>query len=475
MKLNKDLLTRIETALVIVIVTIAVILGAWRPSKNKAPANTQPVNVPITVYEDAVKKLNQQSNIVYTVSAVKETLLDQTVLTETVSQTIAYESLDSENFRGYVKEALSIGTQKIESNEYFSGGIAYFTIQDGAFKTDMTSAQYLARYVPATAVDSTLYATVKGTKAADTSTFTFTDPSAAEKWLSTDEVILQSAVATATVDNRGNLTKSTYDVTYIENKVHCAFRVTVQIAYTNTPPIQLPDGSKYVTTDNIELPKLVERSCGYLTTLNNITSVYNDTIVCEVFGDLHTSAVTISTGSASDWSARIESTASHNDTSKPGDTKITQTFEKYENGVYAYSSDGQNYAKDDSIDLNTMQDHCKGYLINNIILPEQIVTATVTETAKTYQFEIRPNDDFASMIAENACYALYKDATVLTSQAQTHTTDAITCYLHIDKETGFPVAYGFAYTGTYVLSDLPYKLSFEGDQTYSIPGLPSNP
>lgn len=474
MKISNDQQKRIGTALVIALVTTAAIWSVWRPTKTPAPQSPSAASVPITVYEAAVKKLSQQTNIAYTVSGVKETTVGQSTLTETFSQTIAYEDLNADSLCGYVKEELLIGTQKIESHEYFAGGTAYFTVQDGAFQTKMTSAEYQGRYIPAIPVDNTLYGTVSSTKITDTSTFTFTNPSAAEKWISADEVILKSATATATVDSRGNLAKSTYDITYIKNHVQYTLHVTVGVIYSNTPPIQLPDSSKYIVTDNIALPKTVEKACGYLTTLDSITSTYNDTIICEVFGDTHTSSVTITTGSKNNWSAKVDSVGSHIDTSKPGDTRITQTFEKYENGSYSYSSDGQNYIKDNSIDLNTMQEHCKGYLINSIILPEQIVTATVTETPETYQFDIRPNNDFASMLAENACYTLYKDATVLASQAQSHTTNDVSCYLHIDKETGFPVAYGFTYVGTYVLSDLPYTLSFEGNQTYSIPGLSAN-
>lgn len=477
MKISKDLLRRIGIALVIIIVTIAVILGAWRPSKRK-PSAPQPeiqTDVPVAVYENAEKRLKQQQDISYTVAGVKQTIVGKTVLEETFSQTVTYEDLNTDHLQGYVEEKIVIGTHEIQSHEYFSDDVAYFTTQNVSFQAPMTAAEYVSRYIPATTIEKALYTTVSGQKVGDVSIFSFESPTAVEKWLFADECTLVSASATATVDANGNLTGNTYNVEYTKDSVSHKLQLTVTIAASEIQPVQLPDSSKVKSISNINAPKMLEKSCGYLTTLNNITSVYDDTIICEVFGDKHMSTVKISTGNASKWTANIESTSAHDDISKPGDTKVTQTFERFKDGVYSYSSDGQNYTTETSIDLAAMQERCRGYLIGSIIMPEQIVSVTVTETENTYQLQLHPNEDFASMIAENACYALYKDATILTGQAQSHTTNTLSCYMHIDKETGFPVAYGYSYTGNYILGDLPNLLSFDVKQTFATPDIPTKP
>ena len=102
------------------------------------------------------------------------------------------------------------------------------------------------------------------------------------------------------------------------------------------------------------------------------------------------------------------------------------------------------------------------------MLPEYISGTDLTETDTRFSIEFRANEAFAQLLAQEACATLYQNPDILTNMAQTFTTDRITCYLHVDKATGFPVASGFHYEGTYIVSALPYKLVFKADQNYAI-------
>ena len=99
-KFDKDLLNRIGVALTIVLVSTAVILGAWRIKDDKPT----PIEDPVAVYTQAVSHLTAAENIYYKVTGSKITAANDNTIEESFSQLITYEAQNSSSFRGWLKK-----------------------------------------------------------------------------------------------------------------------------------------------------------------------------------------------------------------------------------------------------------------------------------------------------------------------------------------------------------------------------------
>lgn len=461
-KFDKDLLTRIGVALTIVLVSTAVILGAWRIKDDKPT----PIEDPVAVYTQAVSHLTAAENIYYKVTGSKITAANDNTIEESFSQLITYEAQNSSSFRGCVEEDLTVGTQNIKSFEFFSEGIAYFTTQSASYKAEMAQADYTKRYTPVMPIDSALYAEISGVKTRAQSTITFSKPGSVESWVAAEGCSILDATASVIIDSNGELSESDYTVTYDKSGTIVTLQVKVTVIGEPTLPIQLPDTNAYTEISDISVPKLLERACGYLTATQNIYAEYADAIYCEAFGDERIQTSTLSACSAEDYTAMVDTTVSVSNSSKAGAVSTAAKYERFEKGVYSYSSDGSTYSIESSVDKAAMLDYVESLLIGTILLPEHIASVETIETENEIQYKIRPEEEFASILAQDACLMVYQNATVLIEQATDSKTINIASYLCINKQTGMPTASGFDYSGTYTIGGIPYKLTFKADQSY---------
>lgn len=461
-KLDKEICKKYGMALTIVIVTVAVIWGAWRIIEDK----TVPLENAAEAYTQAVAQLSAAENIYYKVSGTR-TISDNGATTEeSFTQLITYEKQGTNDFLGCVEEDLHIGTQSIKSFEFFSKGVAYFTTQGASFQSEMTADAYTDRYTPAVPVDPALYAEITGVKNSKAITISFSKPGAVASWIRANGITLVDAAATVTLTPDGVLRVSNYSVTYTQNDATFTLNVAVEIMNNATPPLQLPDSSAYTPISDISVPKTLERSCGYLTAIQNIRSVYSDAIFCEAFGDERIQTIRLTTNETDGLSAELDTVVAVSNSSKAGVVTTSTKKESFESGIYSYSVDGSTFENDSSVNEDIMEGYCDNLLIGTILLPDYIGSADVEETDDVISISFLPTDEFANILAQDACLSLYQNATILIEQALSYETDEATCYLTIDKVSGYPISSGFYYSGTYVIGGIPYQLSFKADQTY---------
>lgn len=461
-KFDKEFYKKLGTVLTVLIVTTAVIWGAWRTAADE----TVPLENADQVYTQAVSQLSRQKNVYYKVTGTKTMSFSGITTEESFTQLVTYEEQGTANFRGCVEEDLQIGSQSIKSFEFFSDGAAYFTVQGASFQSPMTAENYAARYAPAALIDPALYAEITGVTNTKGSTISFAMPGATEQWTGGAAGKLETAAATATINADGALTTSSYTVKYTLQDVKFTLQISVHIIYGKTQPIQLPDSSAYTPISDIDVPKMLERSCGYLTSAQSIHSVYEDYIFCEAFGDERTQSVKLSTDDADNWSANVDTTVALSNSSKAGSVTTFTKNESFKHDTYTYSTDGSPYTSDSSVDKLTMHSYCENLLLGTILLPGDIKTTQISETDGVLQIQFGPNNDFAEILAQDACLTLYQNATILIEQALSYKTDTVTSYLFIDKLTGFPISSGFFYSGAYEIGGIPYQLTFKADQAY---------
>ena len=461
-KFNKEFYIKIGIALTVIVVTAAVIWGAWRVVEDK----TIVLENASEVYQQAVEQLSARDNIYYKVTGTQKKQTASGTVVESFVQLITYESQNT-NFRGCVEEDLTIGDHEITSFEFFADNVAYFTTQGASFQAEMTKQEYTARYTPAAPIDSALYAEISGTRNRKETNITFKKPGAIALWINEAGAQLIDGTASVVLDGDGNLTFSKYAITYTTQAVTINLDIAVEIIYNDLPPIQLPSSDAYTPISNIDVPKILEKSCGYLTSLQTINSVYSEVVYCEAFGDKREQTIQLSLNKAESFSASVDTNSAISNSSKTDAISSSVRKDLFENGAFLYSADGINFQEDASIDQGTMTSYCENLLIGTVPLPEHIHAAEITTSNNTVQIQFQPGEDFAYILAQDACLTLYQNATILIEQALSYKTDEITCYLDISADTGFPIASGFYYSGTYDIGGIPYKLTFKADQIYS--------
>lgn len=463
-KFSKEFYIKIAIALTVIIVTAVVIWGAWRVTEDK----TVVLQNASDVYTHAIEKLSTQENIHYNVTSNKKIQSSSGIIEESFVQLISYESQNTSAFRGCVEEDLTVGSHKIKSFEFFADNVAYFTTQGASFQTEMTQLEYTKRYTPAAPIDASLYAEISGIRNSKESIITFKKPGAVALWINETGAQAVDGTASVVIDREGNLKSSQYIITYTTQISTVTLEINVEIIYGNTLPIQLPNTSAYTPISDINVPKILERACGYLTSVQTVHSIYRDSVYCEAFGDKREQTIQLSTNKTDSFTASVDTTVSISNSSKADAVSTSTRKERFKNGIFSYSMDGVNFQDDSSVDQTIMNSYCESLLIGTVPLPEHIQSAEITTLNNIIQIQFQPGDDFANILAQDACLALYQNATILIEQALSSKTDEVTCYLNIAADTGYPTASGFYYTGIYDIGGIPYKLSFKADQIYSV-------
>lgn len=453
-------------ALVIMIVAFAVICGAWRSSPPKAI----PIENPTELYVQAVSALQNTPSLYYEVNGATSFTDNNNTIEESFEQFITINAQNTEEMRIRVEEISHIGDFDIQRFDFYDNGTEYLTVQGASFCAPSSPDDFCDKFVPLVMFDPALYMDIAGVSVGDESTISFQTPVAIETWASTG-VDLISAEGLVVLGQDNTLLSSTYTASYLLGTTEYTVHYQAKFNDNAPSPIQLPNADAYLPIEDIDAPYLLERACGYLMNSNNLQARYSDSIICQAFGDERKKEVALAISSDSDgWSASAETTVAVTNSSKTGVTTSTKS-EIFKNGVYVASIDGEPYTENTDVDLTAMDSYCDNLLIGTILLPEYILTAKREQIENITCITFDATSQFAKVLATEACTILYQTETILDDLAQNVTIEAMTCYLNIDTATGYPVSAGFNYDGTYLISDLPYALSFKADQSYTVPSL----
>lgn len=420
------------------------------------------------IYDNAQAAVSAAQDAVLSISKTLETALADDYYLETTQQTLAYTGKGTNSMRASIAETLDFNGHKVSICEFFANEIGYVTVEDSHFFSQISAQEYCKRFPPAVLLDAQLYENIAGFDTGDGYLVRFQRPTAAESWALDEYSEFIEAMGTAYISYDGMLTRSVYSILYTSGNAVCLLTVTADAELT-TPSIAFPaDTSVYTPIAYLDGPRMLERASGYLLQADNIRSIYNDSIYFQAFGDERTEAKTLHTLHDGSWSAKVDSDVTLANDSRVGQAAVFTQSELFTQGIYFVSADGTEPTPDPEITESAMRTYCQDLLLGTIMLPRYINGAELSETESTLRVTFTANDAFVQQIASTACQTLYQEPEMLNELAQKSTTDALQCYLELDKNTGLPVASGISYNGTYTIEGLPYQLLFQADQTYTI-------
>ena len=348
---QKDRIISYVIAGVVILVTVAVIWGAWRNQKATAPVPPSvPVDNPTAALNNALDKLSGKEDIYYRVTGSKRSTFGGNTYQENYSQLVYLEGVNSPDMKGLVEETAQIGDHTIRSIEVFLGGTGYFTTANAKYQAPIEKDAYLARYAPLQLVDPTLYSDITGTVSSGEKTVTLRTPSAPEKWIADTGITMLSVEAQVALNNRNELVSTTYTITYEKDGMTIYLSLKAEPLDWAAPAFPTIVAKDFIQVSDLNIPKTLERSIGYLTSATSIHAEYNEHIYVEAFGDDRTKSIRMTVSQESNgWSAQIRTVTTPSNSSKPGAMSPTKTDEKFTGGVYTYSINDSEYVASENI------------------------------------------------------------------------------------------------------------------------------
>lgn len=465
MKDRKRLILAVSGFIIVLLTVMIAVISASFNTASNSNAHSTLVNA-AQIYSDAVAKLQSAHDLSYKVTQKKEIIIGSEAFNEFAEQSVRFESLGTEAFRGSVTETLQVGDHTVSVSEFYADDTGYFTIENTCFSANISQDSYIARYVPAAPVTASLYGSITGYEQDNSYVINFVQASEIEPWIQNSGASFISSQAAVHISRKGHLEKTVYNTSYtIENRF-VRQSVTVEMKEPEESPIQLPQGP-FTPVEDPDAPRMLEIATGYLLELVSVTSHYQERIHCQAFGDLRNKNITINAVNTDTWASLTETAITLENTGNIGSVSTLTSTELCSNGTVKTTLNGIDQPVTDE-DPKTVQTRCQDILVGTIILPQYIQTVSVVEDSNSYRIEFTANETFSALLSAEACATLYQNTEILREHAEDYKTDTTTSYLTISKATGLPIASGFHYAGIYTIDALPYRLEFSADQQYEL-------
>lgn len=466
MKIDKKRVCIIGGAVLLLVLIIVLAASCQSPAAKQLSS------------EEAIRLYNQAAdftdeNFSLRISQNKTIIIQGNTFNQQTEQVITYEAYGTSDMRSTSEQTLSMGDHTVAISQTYADGIVYMDVADSLFFGPLNGEAYLTQQAPAVLLNPDLYETVAGVKTGKTADIIFSQATDPETWVNAAITELVCAEGSADISDSGQLEKSFYQVAYWIEDVYIRLSTEVEIVYEPQSTVTLPeDPSLYTHITYVNAPQILEVACGYLLSADAITSAYTNSIFCQAFGDRRDQTVSIHTVSQPQWSAQLDTAITLSNSSKSGTTSTLSQTECFAGNTYTIATNGAKPVPNNEISEDAMRKYCRDLLIGTIMLPQYITDVSISETETVYQITFSASEDFAGLLRNEACTTLYQNPDILAQQMQSYETDIMMCYLTIDKHTGFPLASGFHYGGTYTIDALPYLLEFQADQTYTLPDPP---
>ena len=421
-----------------------------------------------SLYSKASETVNAATTLTVQVDTAKKTTLGDQTFSENSQHAVNYNGRGSDDVQVSVDGRITIGRKTITHAEQYRDGKIYLTLNGSGFSGVITGADYLARYAPAVPLSMTLYAQAKAESITGGTSLSFTDPTGAEAWALPEDATFLSASASAILNPDNSLVSSTYTVTYTMGTATVTESTTVTVLSIQEANVVSPgEETGYIPLEYPDAPIVTEKASAYLLQATKIQAATVKNITCEAFAINRdqTTALTLS-GTDSAFRAELNVDVHQINQSKGGEVTNIQQTELFENGIYTISSNGNEPTKNPAVDMTTMQEYCQNILVSTILLPEHITGASVTETETAYRITFTASQKLAEAICSDVCNTLYGDPNLLDTLASSYNTEAVECYLELDKYTGLPVASGLQHRTTHTIEEISYLLTSQTEQTY---------
>lgn len=469
--MKKHLLYIFSIIFILAVIIAGSILRRTNLKNNQPDSNDPDANAPQSlsmrqIYQEAANAVNAAQNLVLSVDTSVQTQIGEETFTERSAQALRLTGRGTDSVSSHLSETVTIGTYTITSTQIYTNGTAYLQIEDAGFRSSISSDAYLSGLTPAVLLDASLYDTVTHMETDTGTTLSFNDPKGPEHWALEDDAVLTMAEGKAFLSKENQLTASEYTVIYHHNTATVKKTVRVSVSMEDTT-IPTPVEADYISVTDPEAVLLLEKACGYLIQSKSISATSSETILCELNGDTRTKSIELDMYENRDgFAARLRVDISLANSSWGNEPEKESETIQYLNGKCTITNPTGD--TDRTITAEELRQSCQNLLLGTILLPSNISDAQINDLGDTLQITFAGNEAFAQSILENISRTLYQDSNIFEQLAPYYSTQALTCYLTIDKHTGMPVASGVSFRGTHSINEYTYLAAYEAEQVYTI-------
>ena len=457
-------MTRSRTVTAVLCVTLLfLITGCFNSNgTDETPPSKDAV---CAAYLQAAETIRTADNLSVYIGTMTETTINGQTYSLTSQQQLDFRTDSTNGFQASSNETVQIGAHKFTVSELYSGNINYIQINDQKFKSATTAEAFTDRFAPTVLLDCDLYKDIQFEQKNGSTAIAFSQPTGAEPWALPDGAEFLDGQGYAVLNSNGALTESSYTIRYlaggasVENTVKLIFH---SADFQITPP---ENTESYTPLDCQDAPKRLEEAYGYLLQGTQMQSQSTESIYCQAFSISRSETFALAmSGNADSFFASMDANVTQSNQSSG--KKVLKQKELFQNGIYSISSNGGTAVKNTSVDQAAMKAYCQEYLTKNVFRPEQIVSATLSETDSTYKIIIQLDQSTAETICTELCTVLYGEPTLLDTLASSSSIDAVEYILEIDKHTSLPVAASLNFSATHIIETIPYQLTSQRTQSF---------
>lgn len=457
------------------LVVACILLFPNTPTDSGNTENTEStvyVENALTLYEEAVRNL-PAGDLQLRVKE-KRTIINSGVPYEVQRDyTIQYDRSDPQDQRYLLKDTITMGSHSITREEYRVKDHWYMLVSGLAFR-DATLKSAALRYYnegdPAAALDHTLYAEVTATQTENGYHFVFSEATGHVPWLFSHPQSIEYIKATAEVSKEKQLLSYTYATAWQEafGRAEVSYEVIIEpMDITITLPE--PEGGWLpLTGDAVYAPLILELTAGLLVQAPQVASTYHEEIYFAALGDRRIREINLELDHKDALTAAFTTKTTTTKDSRLDQPEVTTKEERFAGGKYTIGQNGSQGAFDPSVNEEAMLQYLQNQLISTIMLPQYIADCQVETLENTVRYTFTGNAAFAEFLCRNAGQQLYGDPDLLVSNPISIKTEALTCYLEVEKDTDLPVSSGINFAGSYEAEGLPYRFTYEISQTYDM-------
>lgn len=446
----------------IVCVTATILLFPLFNNGTETPAEIEVQSSAREIYREAAENTGSMPKIQASISCNRLIFSSQTFI-ENEKGTIIYQNYGQDDMQIKVDKTTKIGKYAFSTTTFNQDNYTYLKVGNGLYRSELAIEQFRNEFIPAIFFNCNNYRKVSALEGDGQTTILFTEPTSIENWAAPKTAKLVSAAGNATIQ-KSKIVSCNYNLMYEHGGVTFQVTYSAEISPTKST-IELPDIGKYTSIENLDAPLELERAYGYLMLTNNISASLYESIDCQTFGDKRNQTIDITTADLDDnYSASLDIQVRQ--TSKSWGGAVTKQTQKitYKNGIYRSKVNKEKTVKKTTITSDYMQSYCRDYFVGTIVLPENITKVRTTDDGNSYKYIFTLKDKALSeRICNKASLALYSNNTSLDGL---YKTDSLYAYISVNKYTGLPTASGIQYSGSHILNETNYSLTYKTGQSY---------
>lgn len=444
---------------------LLLITGCVTPNGTNTTQSME--NTARSLYQQAADAIHAADSLSVYIGTLTQTTVGDQTFCQSSQQLLNYKNNNKDLFQASMEETVHIGSHQFTVSESYSDGYNYFKVNGSPFVTSMGAAAYRSRFAPAVLFDPNLYTDLQVITGKYSTGIVFDEPTGAEVWSVPQDAVFTDASGCAILNSKGELTESTYTVSYSAGNADIT-KTTKIIICSATATVTAPSKSEtYIPLEDADAPRLLEQTCGYLLQAAQIRSAASETINCQAFYINRTQDSVLEMSGIDDaLLASVDTSAKQVNQSLSGETTTYQLAERFQNGIYTISANGSKPTIDSAITAKNMRTYCQNILIRNIILPEHIESVSTEETDTAYRITFHANNTLAEAVCADICETLYNEPELLDTLSSASSAETVVFYLELDKHTGLPTASGLNYSASHTIEAISYLLTTQRAQTY---------